>query len=153
MVEVDSAGICGTDLHIYLDEFETAPPATIGHEFAGRIVETGKNVQDWQPGERVTAGTYFSTRWSIADIAMEAVLEPLPRAPIHRLEARRCFCSLRRHPSEEFVSRPGRSRSRAAHPALTEPLACTIHGVLSVAKVQAGDNVVIAGPGPIGLLA
>ena len=25
VVEVDSAGICGTDLHIYLDEFETAP--------------------------------------------------------------------------------------------------------------------------------
>jgi L-iditol 2-dehydrogenase len=37
--------------------------------------------------------------------------------------------------------------------ALTEPLACTIHGVLSVAKVQAGENVAIAGPGPIGLLA
>jgi L-iditol 2-dehydrogenase len=37
--------------------------------------------------------------------------------------------------------------------ALTEPLACTIHGVLSVAKVQAGDNVAITGPGPIGLLA
>ena len=37
--------------------------------------------------------------------------------------------------------------------ALTEPLACTVHGVLSVAKVQAGDNVAITGPGPIGLLA
>jgi L-iditol 2-dehydrogenase len=32
-------------------------------------------------------------------------------------------------------------------------LACTIHGVLSVAKVQAGENVAITGPGPIGLLA
>jgi L-iditol 2-dehydrogenase len=61
VVEVDSAGICGTDLHIYLDEFETAPPVTLGHEFAGRIVEIGKNVRDWQPGDRVTAGTYFST--------------------------------------------------------------------------------------------
>jgi L-iditol 2-dehydrogenase len=37
--------------------------------------------------------------------------------------------------------------------ALTEPLACTVHGVLRTAGVRAGDNVVIAGPGPIGLLA
>jgi L-iditol 2-dehydrogenase len=37
--------------------------------------------------------------------------------------------------------------------ALTEPLACTVHGVLQTAGVRAGDNVVIAGPGPIGLLA
>ena len=35
VAEVDSAWICGTDLHIYLDEFETAPPVTLGHEFAG----------------------------------------------------------------------------------------------------------------------
>jgi threonine dehydrogenase-like Zn-dependent dehydrogenase len=54
VAEVDSAGICGTDLHIYLDEFETAPPVTLGHEFAGRIVELGKNVRGWQPGDRVT---------------------------------------------------------------------------------------------------
>src|ERR1700677_3090720 len=61
VVEVDSAGICGTDLHIYLDEFETAPPVTLGHEFAGRIVESSENVRGWQPGDWVTAGTYFST--------------------------------------------------------------------------------------------
>jgi L-iditol 2-dehydrogenase len=37
--------------------------------------------------------------------------------------------------------------------ALTEPLACTVHGVLETAGIQAGDNVAITGPGPIGLLA
>jgi L-iditol 2-dehydrogenase len=53
VIKVDSAGICGTDLHIYLDEFETDPPVTIGHEVAGRIVETGTNVTGWQEGDRV----------------------------------------------------------------------------------------------------
>jgi NADPH:quinone reductase-like Zn-dependent oxidoreductase len=67
VAEVDSAGICGTDLHIYLDEFETAPPVTIGHEFSGRIVEVGKSVQDWNPGDRVTAGTYFSIAVTVAE--------------------------------------------------------------------------------------
>jgi L-iditol 2-dehydrogenase len=37
--------------------------------------------------------------------------------------------------------------------ALTEPLACAIHGVTLTAQVKAGDNVAITGPGPIGLLA
>jgi L-iditol 2-dehydrogenase len=37
--------------------------------------------------------------------------------------------------------------------ALTEPLACTVHGVIETAQVRAGDNVAITAPGPIGLLA
>jgi L-iditol 2-dehydrogenase len=54
VIKVDSAGICGTDLHIYLDEFETRPPVTIGHEVAGRIVEVGRDVTGWKEGDRVT---------------------------------------------------------------------------------------------------
>ncbi len=38
VIEVNSAGICGTDLHVYLDEFETIPPVTIGHELAGGLL-------------------------------------------------------------------------------------------------------------------
>ena len=37
-------------------------------------------------------------------------------------------------------------------PALTEPLACCVHGVLEVVKLEAGQLVVVSGPGPIGLL-
>jgi L-iditol 2-dehydrogenase len=37
--------------------------------------------------------------------------------------------------------------------ALTEPLACVVHGALELPKVTAGDVAVIAGPGAIGLLA
>ena len=150
VVEVDSAGICGTDLHIYLGEFETVPPVTIGHEFAGRIVETGNSVRDWQLGERVTAGTYFSTcghcqhcRGGRPNLCLD----------------RQSIGSKRDGAFARYVVIPAKNLYRVPHEvdlesaALTEPLACTIHGVLSVAKVQAGDNVVIAGPGPIGLLA
>src|SRR5262245_27680923 len=35
LIEVRAAGICGTDLHIYHDEFRTRPPVVIGHEVAG----------------------------------------------------------------------------------------------------------------------
>ena len=61
VIEVDSAGICGTDLHIYFDEFETSPPVTMGHEVSGRIVELGSDVAGWKVGDRVTTETYFYT--------------------------------------------------------------------------------------------
>ena len=46
LVESQAAGICGTDLHIYLGEFEdrVAYPAIQGHEFGGVIVEVGSEV-------------------------------------------------------------------------------------------------------------
>jgi L-iditol 2-dehydrogenase len=150
VVEVDSAGICGTDLHIYLDEFETAPPVTIGHEFAGRIVETGKNVRDWQPGERVTAGTYFSTCGHCRHCHGGRPNLCLERQSIGS-KRDGAFARYVVIPAKNLYRVPDEVDLESA--ALTEPLACTIHGVLSVAKVQAGDNVVIAGPGPIGLLA
>src|SRR6201982_3157231 len=61
VLEVDSSGICGTDLHIYLDEFETYPPVTIGHETAGIVVELCPDVTGWTVGDRVTTETYFYT--------------------------------------------------------------------------------------------
>ena len=37
IIEVAYAGICGTDLHIYHDEFKTRPPVVMGHEISGVI--------------------------------------------------------------------------------------------------------------------
>ncbi len=58
LIKVLRTGICGTDVHIYRwDEWaqETIPvPMTIGHEFVGRIVETGSNVVDFFPGDLVS---------------------------------------------------------------------------------------------------
>lgn len=150
VLEVAAAGICGTDLHIYLDEFSTNPPVTIGHELAGRVVEVGVGVTGWEAGDRVTSETYFHTcghclqcrrgrpnlcaeRRSIGSKADGAFARYLlvPAANLHRL--------------------PDSLDLDSA--ALTEPLACTVHGVIDTAQVRAGDRVAISGPGPIGLLA
>ena len=150
VAEVDSAGICGTDLHIYLDEFETAPPVTIGHEFSGRIVEVGKSVRDWQPGERVTAGTYFST-CGHCRYCRGGRPNLCPQRQSIGSKRDGAFARYIVVPAKNLYRVPDEVDLESA--ALTEPLACTVHGVLSVAKVQAGDNVAITGPGPIGLLA
>src|SRR6202023_2498674 len=55
LIRVRRTGICGTDVHIYKwDEWaqRTIPvPMAIGHEFVGRIVEVGSNVNDFFPGD------------------------------------------------------------------------------------------------------
>lgn len=150
VIAVDSAGICGTDLHIYLDEFETYPPVTIGHELAGQIVELGRSVSGWKVGDRVTTETYFYTCGRCS----------------HCRCGRRNLCVNRRSIGSKkdgafapFLVTPASNLHRIPDEldlesaALTEPLACTVHGVIETAQVRAGDNVAITGPGPIGLLA
>ena len=41
MIKIQAAGICGTDIHIFKDEFPTKPPVVLGHEISGEIVEIG----------------------------------------------------------------------------------------------------------------
>ena len=59
MIRVKRGGICGTDLHIYnWDEWAQKTikvPTTIGHEFVGEIVEVGSNVVDFAVGDIVSA--------------------------------------------------------------------------------------------------
>jgi L-iditol 2-dehydrogenase len=56
-IEVKAAGICGTDLHIWHDEFPYNPPVILGHEFAGVIAEVGEGVLNFKVGDRVTCET------------------------------------------------------------------------------------------------
>jgi L-iditol 2-dehydrogenase len=150
LMEVESAGICGTDLHIYFDEFETNPPVTLGHEVAGEIVGMGKGVSGWKIGQRVTSETYFYTCGEC----------------FHCRRGRRNLCVKRRSIGSKadgafarYLLTPASNLHRVPDEldlesaALTEPLACAIHGVTLTAQLKAGDNVAITGPGPIGLLA
>ena len=58
LIRVRKTGICGTDLHIASWDAWAArtihPPLVIGHEFVGEIVETGSNVSDFHPGDMVS---------------------------------------------------------------------------------------------------
>jgi len=54
VVDVVDCGICGSDLHSYLEGAFIAPGQVMGHEFSGKIVEMGKEVQGVKIGDRVT---------------------------------------------------------------------------------------------------
>lgn len=53
VVEVEAAGICGSDLHFYDGDLPVGDGVPVGHEFVGRIVETGPDVQRFKVGDRV----------------------------------------------------------------------------------------------------
>ena len=149
LLAVRAAGICGTDLHIYHDEYPTQPPVVLGHELAGEVMATGDGVTRVVPGQRVTTETYFHLCGSCRFCrAGQPNLCPERRsigsgvnggfAPYVVVPERNL------HPLPDGLSFP--------EAALTEPLACVVHGVLELPKVTAGDVVVVAGPGTIGLL-
>jgi len=148
-IEVKAAGVCGTDIHIYYDEYKTTPPVILGHELAGVVVEVGKDVTEVKVGDRITSETFFDTcgicrycrsgrinlcakRRSIGSHVNGAMTKYVivPKINVHRLP-------------ENVDFQAG---------ALTEPLACVVHAALIRAKIIPGDVVLVSGPGTIGLL-
>jgi len=60
-VTPDYVGLCGTDQHVFLGQFEERVPypAVLGHEFGGRIAEVGEGVESFSPADRVVVDPVF----------------------------------------------------------------------------------------------
>jgi L-iditol 2-dehydrogenase len=150
LVKIKVALTCGTDLKTYKRGHPLIMkqvPAVFGHELAGVIMEVGPDVKDFVVGQRVVAAN---------------------SAPCDH-----CFNCQRGHLSlcenieflngayAEFITIPGRIVEKNLLPlpdgvtfrqaALTEPLACTIHGI-ERSEIKLGDIVCVIGQGPIGLM-
>ena len=149
-LDVAAVGICGTDLHIWLGEYDSVPPVTMGHEVCGTVAEVGAGVDPAWVGTRVAVETFFST----------CGVCPYCRA------GRLSVCEQRRsigtHVDGGFAPRlvlPARNLHRVpdglpdAAAALIEPLACVCNSLLDPPAVRPGDDVLVIGPGAIGLLA
>src|SRR5215217_7268393 len=59
LLEVEAVGVCGSDLHQWTGShsWPVNYPVVLGHEFGGRIVEAGANVQNWILGDQVVSET------------------------------------------------------------------------------------------------
>jgi L-iditol 2-dehydrogenase len=148
-IRVQAAGLCGTDLHIYKDEFRSWPPVVLGHEVAGEVVEVGEGVNGIQAGMRVTTETYFYTCGQCRYCRSGQNNLCLNRRSIGS-GVNGGFTNYVIVPSRNIHPLPENIDFEAG--ALTEPLACVVHAVTSTPSVSPGDVAVIAGPGAIGLL-
>ncbi|SEO41393.1 L-iditol 2-dehydrogenase [Amphibacillus marinus] len=147
-IEVKYAGICGSDVHTYEGNYKVKTPVTLGHEFAGVVVEVGKNVTEFQVGDRVTSETTFSICGECKYCKSKDYNLCAHRKGIGS-QQNGGFTKYLIARKESLHKLPQHVDYRAA--AMTEPLACTYHAA-NKASINEHDLVVVFGPGPIGLL-
>ena len=151
LIQVLRTGICGTDVHIYKwDEWaqQTIPvPMAIGHEFVGRVSEIGSNVAGFAPGDIVSGeGHVVCGRCR------------------NCMAGRRQLCA---HTQGIGVDRPGAFAEYIVLPmtniwrhsesvpldvaAIFDPFGNAVHTALAFPVL--GEDVLITGAGPIGIMA
>jgi threonine 3-dehydrogenase len=151
LVRVRRTGICGTDLHIHSwDDWARQTvrvPLVIGHEFVGEVVDVGANVSDFRPGDLISGeGHLVCGRCR------------------NCMAGRRHLCAHTRglgvnHPGAfaEYVALPMTNVWRHADgididvAAIFDPFGNAVHTALSFPVL--GEDVLITGAGPIGLMA
>jgi L-iditol 2-dehydrogenase len=148
LIEVKAAGVCGTDLHIYHDEYPSNPPVIMGHEVAGVVAAVDEGVMLCKPGDRVTSETYFYTCGQCA-----FCLDGAPNMCPHRKSigsgVHGAFARYVLVPARNIHPLPPNVDEMAG--ALTEPLACCVNA-LARTRLEPGDLALVSGPGAIGLL-
>jgi len=150
VVRVGAALTCGTDLKVFRRGYHArmiVPPALFGHELAGTVVEAGTGVTDFAPGDRVVAlnsapcgKCYFCQR------GQENLCDDL-------LFNNGAYAEFIRIPSPIVARNTLHVPDHVPleHAALTEPLACAVHG-FEDSRPRPGDTVAIIGAGPLGLM-
>ena len=158
-ISVDWAGICGTDRHEYEGPnfiptltphrlTGRTAPLTLGHEFSGRISALGEGVNGWKIGDRVTAnGTLSCGRCEACCSGRYNICQKLGFLGVSTDGA---FADEVVVEASRLFAIPEGLNQREA--VLCEPLACGIHATRLLGEV-AGKDVVVLGPGIIGLSA
>jgi threonine 3-dehydrogenase len=151
LIRVKKTGICGTDIHIWQwDEWaaRTVPvPMITGHEFAGEIVELGKNVHDLTIGQRVSGEGHLIGKTSRQSRAGKFHLDPETRGI--GVNEQGAFAEYLRLPAFNVVPLPDAIDDEIG--AILDPLGNAVHTALSFDLV--GEDVLITGAGPIGIMA
>ena len=148
VIEVKAAGVCGTDLHIYHDEYPVDPPVILGHELAGVVASVGDGVTTCQVGDRVTSETFFH----ICGVCIHC-RDGYPNMCTERKSigsgVNGAFARYVLVPERNVHLLPDSVDEIAG--SMTEPLACCVHA-LDATPVMPGDVTVVSGPGAVGLL-
>ncbi|MFO8058394.1 MAG: alcohol dehydrogenase catalytic domain-containing protein [bacterium] len=149
LVEIEAAGICGTDVHILHDP--PGHPGTVGtilgHEFTGKVVEAGEDVTHISPGNRVAADPNITCGCcAFCQDGFHNMCENMTTLGIFINGG---FAKYTVAPARQlYVLPPELAPDKAA---FTEPLACVLNGVRRL-EPAFGESGLVLGGGPIGLL-
>lgn len=149
-LEVLAAGICGTDLHIEAGEYPSVPPVTMGHEVCGVVMETADDVPSELIGRRVVTETFYAT-CGTCRLCRDGRPNLCPERKSIGTHVDGAFAASVVVPAAGLHDVPSQISANAA--ALSEPLACVCQSLLDPPRVQAGDEVLVIGPGAIGQVA
>ncbi len=151
LIRINKTGICGTDIHIWdWDEWaaKTVPvPLITGHEFAGEIVELGRNVTDLKLGQRVSGEGHLIGKHSRQSRAGKFHLDPETRGI--GVNEQGAFAEYLKLPAFNAVPLPDAIDDEIG--AILDPLGNAVHTALSFDLV--GEDVLVTGAGPIGIMA
>jgi len=150
IIEVKAAGICGTDLHILHGDVEipVKPPVVLGHEFSGVVSEVGEGVTSAKVGDRVTAENSRKV-CGICRYCMTGSYNLCPQRLATGYAFDGAFAPYCMVPAERVHHLPDNVDFVTG--ALSDPSACAYHAVQELTGIDAGDYVLITGPGPMGL--
>ncbi len=151
LIRINKTGICGTDIHIWnWDEWaeKTVPvPMITGHEFAGEIVEIGRNVDGLTLGQRCSGEGHLIGKNSRQSRAGKFHLDPATRGI--GVNEQGAFAQYLKLPAFNVVPLPDEITDDIG--AILDPLGNAVHTALSFDLV--GEDVLITGAGPIGIMA
>ncbi|MGJ8617955.1 MAG: L-threonine 3-dehydrogenase [Sulfitobacter sp.] len=151
LIKINKTGICGTDIHIWnWDEWaeKTVPvPMITGHEFAGQIVEMGRNVEGLEIGQRCSGEGHLIGKNSRQSRAGKFHLDPATRGI--GVNEQGAFAQYLKLPAFNVVPLPDEIPDDIG--AILDPLGNAVHTALSFDLV--GEDVLITGAGPIGIMA
>jgi len=145
LIRIAVCGICATDTKLWNGQYSAKTPVVLGHEFAGEVVEVGKEVKNFKIGDRVVSDPN----------------ESCGRCYWCR-RTRPCFCNdlaaygvLRDGGFAEYCT----AGEKGVYPipdeldfdsaAFTEPVSCALH-CMDRAAIKAGETALIIGGGPMG---
>ncbi len=152
IVKIEYCGICGSDVHGYLNGILIPLETVMGHECSGVVEEIGEGVQDFETGQRVVikpipqcGKCYWCLKgqYSLCPNAFERAIGITPTNDGAFAQYLRV-----RYPAEMLFKLPPSVSFEEA--ALVEPLATSLHGI-RMSHFKPGDQVVIIGAGMIGL--
>ncbi len=132
LMKVYAVGVCGSDLLIQEDRHFYRAPVTLGHEFSGVAYQVGENVTRIKEGDKFVADIECGKgEW--LGVTVDGAYAPFMKVPEHVIY---------RIPDHVSLD----------HACLAEPIAATHHLIQERAQVKVGDDVVVVGPGPMGIL-